>query len=111
MKRTLTLNQNRDFVRLYRRGASLVNPILVTYCQKNRRGARRIGITATKKVGNAVQRNRCRRVIREAFRQQPPITGGFDIVFVARGRTLAYKSTQLAPIMARHLNALGVLPL
>ena len=111
MAKWIALKSNTEFRTLYYRGKSRVDPALVTYVRKNRLGVPRVGITTGKKLGNAVQRNRCRRVIREAFRQQPPITGGFDIVFVARGRTPAYKSTQLAPIMARHLNALGVLPL
>ena len=64
------------------------------------------GIT---KAGNAVQRSRCRRIIREAFRMQPPVTGGYDIVFVARGRTAECKSTRIAAVMERQLRALGVL--
>ena len=107
MKRTLTLNQNRDFVRLYRRGASLVNPILVTYCQKNRRGALRIGITATKKVGNAVQRNRAKRLIREAYRQlELQLPAGWDFVFVARSRTPPVKMQQVRAVMEEHLRRL-----
>ena len=61
------LNKNRDFTRIYARGKSYVHPHLVLYVAKNRLGAPRIGLTATKKVGGAVQRNRARRVMRAAL--------------------------------------------
>ena len=104
-----TLCTNTDFRTLYYRGKSRVHPALVTYVRKNRQGAPRIGITTGKKVGGAVQRSRCRRVIREAFRPVFSLVGNYDIVFVARTRTLKYKSTDLAPIVRQHLSELGVL--
>lgn len=104
-----TLCENKDFRTLYYRGKSQVHPALVTYVRKNRLGVPRVGITTGKKLGKAVQRNRCRRVIREAFRPLLPRVGGVDIVFVARTRTLNYKSTQLLPVMEKQLAALGVL--
>jgi ribonuclease P protein component len=49
----------------------------------------RTGFTATRKVGNAVVRNRARRRLREAARLLLPDLGrpGFDYVFIARGGT------------------------
>jgi ribonuclease P protein component len=51
----------------------------------------RIGFTATRKIGGAVERNRAKRRLREAARQILPLHGrpGFDYVFVARGGTIA----------------------
>jgi ribonuclease P protein component len=51
----------------------------------------RVGFTATKKIGNAVVRNRCRRRLREAARALVPRLGapGTDYVFVAREATAA----------------------
>ena len=109
MAKWLTLKSNTEFRTLYYRGRSRVDPVLVTYVRKNRLGTVRIGITTGKKAGNAVQRSRCRRIIREAFRMLPPVTGGYDIVFVARGRTAECKSTRIAAVMERQLRALGVL--
>lgn len=107
MPQPVTLNQNRDFLRLYKRGRSLVSPILVTYCAKNRRGATRIGITATKKVGCAVRRNRAKRIIRAAFRGLgEELTPGYDYIFVARGRTPGCKSQDVQKVMARHVRSL-----
>ena len=105
----LTIRENTAFRTLYYRGKSQVCPALVTYVRKNRLGVPRVGITTGKKLGKAVQRSRCRRVIREAFRPIWPQVGGYDIVFVARSRLLTMKSTQLAPLMERQLRALGAL--
>ncbi|MBQ8683809.1 MAG: ribonuclease P protein component [Clostridia bacterium] len=105
----ITLCENKDFRTLYYRGKSQVHPALVTYVQKNKLGRPRVGITTGKKLGGAVQRNRCRRVIREAFRALLPQVGGYDIVFVARVRTLEYKSTQLVSVMEKQLRQMDVI--
>ena len=95
-----TIKTNSDFRRAYMRGKSYTNPALVIYSIKNRAGICRIGITTSKKIGNAVQRNRARRVIREAFRQiDMPFKGNYDIVFVARTKTVYKKSTEIHDIM------------
>lgn len=105
-----TMKLNGDFRRAYGRGKSLSAPALVTYALRTRRGKCRYGITASKKVGNAVERVRCRRVIREALRTlDEPILGSWDLVFVARGRTKHMKSTQIQTIMRAQLKKLGVI--
>lgn len=106
------LNLNKDFRRLYGRGKSFVSPALVTYIMQNSRGAVRYGITAGKKVGGAVERNRARRVIEAAFRECGGEIScrGADIVFVARGRTPVMKSTAVAAIMKKQLMSGGLIP-
>ena len=104
-----TLRENKDFRTLYYRGKSQVHPALVTYVRKNKCGYPRVGITTGKKCGKAVQRSRCRRVIRAAFAALYPSVGAYDIVFVARPRLLTVKSDQLRPVMERQLDALGAL--
>lgn len=108
MKNALTLNENRDFLRLYHRGGSQVSPLLVTYAIKTRaKNRRRIGITATKKVGGAVQRNRAKRLIRAAWREvEPEVPYGWDFVFVARGKTTGAKMRQVRAVMADQLRRL-----
>lgn len=104
-----TLKTNSDFRRAYARGKSYTNPALVMYVRKNRAGSCRIGITASKKIGNAVQRNRARRVIREAFRQvKLPLKGNYDVVFVARTKTVYKKSTEIYNVMLPMLIEAGV---
>ena len=103
-----TIKENTVFRRVYHRGKSFVHPALVTYVMKNRAGHCRIGITSSKKIGNAVTRNRARRVIRAALLgAEPSICGGYDIVFVARSRTAGCKSTDLAPVITSHLTEAG----
>src|SRR5699024_3724677 len=103
------LNKNRDFTRIYARGKSYVHPHLVLYVAKNRLGRPRVGLTATKKVGGAVQRNRARRVMRAALAQTlSPNCGGYDIILVARARTPGLKSTRLADTLARLMKKAGL---
>lgn len=108
MKNALTMNENRDFLRLYRKGGSQVSPLLVTYARRNgAKDRRRVGITATKKVGGAVRRNRAKRLIRAAWREvEPEVPYGWDFVFVARGRTTGAKMQQIRAVMADHLRRL-----
>lgn len=110
MTKIVTLNRNNDFRRLYSRGRSYTNPALVTYVLKNRAGICRIGITCSKKIGNAVERNRSRRLIRAAFSTiSDEVNPNYDIVFVSRVRTRSLKSTQISKIMYEQLKMAGVI--
>jgi ribonuclease P protein component len=44
----------------------------------------RLGIVASKKLGDAVRRNRAKRLIREVFRRNKTVTAGLDIVVIPR---------------------------
>ena len=97
-----TLTKNKEFSRIYARGKSYVHPNLVLYVAKNRLGYTRIGLTATKKVGHAVQRNRARRVMKAAIDEHLDYNiGGYDLIFVARGMTPRLKSWQLSSVVAK----------
>lgn len=111
MAELITLKKNGDFRRLYARGKSFANPALVTYVFKNRAGVCRIGITTSKKIGNAVERNRARRVIRAAYSELLPELKDkhFDFVFVARSKTHKVKSDEICRVMRRHLKSAGVI--
>ncbi len=110
LKRTVTIKSNCDFRRLYGKGKSFQNPALVSYVMKNRAGICRMGITASKKTGNAVERNRARRVIRAAYSSlEDRIQGNYDIIFVARSKTKYQKSTQIAEVMLSQLIKAGVI--
>jgi len=106
----VTLKLNSDFRRVYGRGKSRADALLVTYALRNRLGICRYGITTSKKIGSAVERNRCRRIIRAAYRElAPSCRGGWDLVFVARVRTKQSGSPQIQNSMRRQLSALGVI--
>lgn len=112
MQKYLSLNENKDFRRTYHRGKSCAKPALVVYSVKNRVGVCRVGITVSKKIGNAVERNRSRRIIRAAFRSilsTRETKGSYDIVFVARTKTKFLKSTQVEKSMLEALSQVGVI--
>ncbi len=110
MKKYITIKENRDFSRLYRRGKSFVSPVLVTYVMKSKSDKLRFGITTGKKIGKAVKRTRARRVIRASFYElYPQLSKGYDIVFVARGKTPFVKSQVVCRAMKKHLTLAGVL--
>ncbi|MBO5226723.1 MAG: ribonuclease P protein component [Ruminococcus sp.] len=100
MLRTETLTQNKDFLTLYRHGKTVVSPYVVLYVKKNRLGRNRLGITAGKKVGNAVCRNRAKRVIRAAYREaEEKLPVGIDMVIVARAAICDIRSTELTKFL------------
>lgn len=112
MLKYVSLNQNKDFLRLYYRGKSFAKPAIVVYAMKNRTGVCRIGITASKKIGNAVQRNRSRRIIRAAYQsvfKNENFKGSWDLIFVARTKTKFLKSTTVEKEMTECLKNLGVI--
>lgn len=90
---TEIIKENKEFQTLYRRGSSVVGRGCVVYWKITGRSYNRFGVTSSKKVGNAVERNRARRIIRAAYREMEdkfPI--GVDMVLVARGAAPSMKS-------------------
>ncbi|MGV3719890.1 MAG: ribonuclease P protein component [Actinomycetota bacterium] len=78
------LRSNREFQRVYRVGKSWAHPLAALHLAPLS-GNRRFGISVSKKVGNAVLRNRVRRRLREVVRAAlPDLRTGFDAVIVAR---------------------------
>ena len=87
MKKTEAIKLNKEFKSLYYRGGCQVSRRVVFYYRKNKRlnDINRLGLTVSKKVGNAVMRNRVRRLIKENWRlREDLISTGYDIVIVAR---------------------------
>ena len=105
MDARVTVKQNGDFRRIYRRGRSAVAGGVVVYCLKNRQGMSRLGVTVSTKLGHAVVRNRVRRRIREVYRlHEDAFCPGWDIVVVARSRAV---EAPFAKLTASFLNLAG----
>ena len=86
MKYSCSLKLNHIFRRLYST-AGQANSLLVLYARPNHTQKNRVGITASKKLGKAVIRNRVRRRLREVYRlNEQCFLPGWDIVVVARSR-------------------------
>jgi ribonuclease P protein component len=81
------VRRRSEFEALYARGTKLVESRLVAFVAPSAEGARRsrLGLSVSRKVGDAPRRNRVKRVLREAFRQlSPEWSEPLDLVLVAR---------------------------
>ena len=97
MKNTITITDNKVFLELYKKGKYTAGKAVTVYYKKNPGGQTRMGITTGKKVGSAVVRSRCRRIIRAAYSQcEKDFPKGYDYIIVARNGCGEMKSTNIA---------------
>jgi len=86
MKHTEPVRKNRCFRRIYNKGASIANRLLVMVTLARNDDTNRLGVSVGKKVGNAVVRNKVKRRIKESYRGlEHRVKRGRDVVIIARG--------------------------
>lgn len=79
--RHVRLRHKRDFDAVFATGVYAADPTLVVNAARNELGYTRLGVVVSRKTGNAVVRNRWKRLIREAFRHERwQLPAGLDLV-------------------------------
>jgi ribonuclease P protein component len=94
VQRKFRLTRSTDFKRVRHTGKSYAHPFVVLVVQTSEAPRVRVGVTAGRSVGGAVQRNRAKRLLREAMRPLlPDLLPGWDLILIARS-ALPSKSLQ-----------------
>lgn len=85
MEKKFRIRKNMEFKNIYKVGKNYWNRNLVLYVRKNGLNETRVGYTITKKIGNAVTRNKMRRRMKEIYRLNfHNIKEGYDLIFIAK---------------------------
>jgi ribonuclease P protein component len=90
-----------DFRRVYHAGQKFQGRLFVAFVLRTG-AASRLGVTVTRKVGDSVERNRCRRMLREAFRKNRNVVGhGVDLVLNARRALVTASAAEVVEELAQ----------
>ena len=106
----LTLRKQSDFSRVYKQGKSRGGRFAVILYKRNGLKFTRTAFVASKKVGNSVNRNTSRRLMRAAYRAiQPNVKSGYDIIFVARAAITECREPEVEKQLRKSLEGAGIL--
>ncbi|QGH36873.1 ribonuclease P protein component [Gracilibacillus salitolerans] len=89
MKKAWRIKKNSEFQEVFKKGASFANrQLVIYYLHKEHQQHYRVGLSVSKKIGNAVVRNQVKRYIRQAFLElDTNIKNDYDIIIIARQPT------------------------
>jgi len=108
VQRKFRLTRSEDFKRVRRDGKSYAHPLVVLIALKSEstdQPGLRVGVAAGKSVGTAVDRNRSKRLLREAMRTlMPNIASSVELILIARP---ALVSASLTDVRHALVNLLG----
>lgn len=110
MKTNRRLKKNKDFQLVFQSGVSKANRQFVVYFTDRPGESFRVGISVSKRVGNAVTRNRIKRTVREVFRLlEEDLAEGKDYVIIARRPTAEMDFREMRSSLIHVLKRAGVL--
>lgn len=102
------LHNSRQFRSVYNEGQKFHAPFFTAFIRKNDSVEQRIGLTVTRKIGNAVVRNRCKRRLREVVRRYFGATSmagsrivGYDLVINVKDGLVEAEFKQIEEAFAR----------
>ena len=122
MKET-AIKENHLYLKAFRKGGKCIGKTVAVYVLKDyaakklmlahpeKKYVNRLGLSVTKKVGGAVQRNRAKRIIRAAYRQlvgQKPLKTGFLIVISAKPEIQGKSSGDVYADLSRAMHKLDM---
>ena len=85
MNKQQRIKKNKEFQRIFKKGKSFANRQFIVYVLKSDQPEFRVGLSVSKKVGNAVTRNRIKRYIRQTFlERKEDLMPNADYVIIAR---------------------------
>ena len=110
MKRCFRLTRSTDIKRVRRSGKSYAHPLVVLYVLKSDLPGTHVGVSAGLAAGNAVKRNRAKRLLRAAMNDLIPlIVPGSDLLLIARSPLPAANVFQAREALSGLLKRAGLL--
>jgi len=112
VQREFRLTRSDDFKRVRQNGRSYAHPLVVLVAQANDKSRLRVGVAAGRAVGNAVYRNRAKRLLREAMRTLvPELPAGWDLILIARPGLASATLTDTCAALDSLLRRAGLTPI
>ncbi|HEY49405.1 MAG TPA: ribonuclease P protein component [Dehalococcoidia bacterium] len=102
------LRKNSEFTGVFERGGTWASEFVVLRAAPNGLEHNRYGFVTSKRLGNAVVRNRVKRLLREVTRTTPTTTG-WDMVLIARGKAATASYRQIEAAVTRLLHRAQIL--
>ena len=96
-----TIKSKRDFEKVFKGGKRVNHPLVRLCVLPCEDGVGRVAFVAAKRLGNAVCRNRCKRVLRAAAAQAEFPPEGYEVILFSTNATRTASSTEVAAALAK----------